>query len=60
MCVYERERERERESVVFASGRCDVRIKDRADEFEQDPGDGEGQGSPACCCLWGRKELDMS
>ena len=20
-------------------------------EFEQDPGDGEGQGSPACCSL---------
>ena len=27
---------------------------------EQAPGVGDGQGSPACCCLWGRKELDMS
>jgi len=25
-------------------------------EFEQDLGDGEGQGSLACCSLWGRKE----
>ena len=22
-------------------------------EFEQTPGDGEGQGSPACCSPWG-------
>ena len=28
-------------------------------EFEQAPGDGEGQGSPACCSLWGCKELDL-
>ena len=28
-------------------------------EFEQAPGDGEGQGSLACCNPWGRKELDM-
>ena len=26
-------------------------------EFEQAPGDGEGQGSLACCSPWGRKEL---
>ena len=26
---------------------------------EQTPGDGEGQGSLACCSSWGRKELDM-
>ena len=29
-------------------------------EFEQTPGDREGQGSLACCSLWGRKELDTS
>ena len=29
-------------------------------KFEQTPGDGEGQGSLACCSLWGRKELDTS
>ena len=29
-------------------------------EFEQIPGDSEGQGSLACCSLWGRKELDMT
>ena len=28
-------------------------------EFEQTPGDGEGQGSLACCSPWGRRELDM-
>ena len=29
-----------------------------AHEFEQAPGDGEGQGSLACCHPWGHKELD--
>ena len=29
-------------------------------EFEQTPGDGEGQGSLACCSPWGNKELDMT
>ena len=29
-------------------------------EFEQALGDGEGQGSLACCCPWARKESDMS
>ena len=29
-------------------------------ETEQAPGDGEGQGSPACCSPWGRKEQDMT
>ena len=29
-------------------------------EFEQIPGDGEGQGSPACCSPWGRKESDTT
>ena len=29
-------------------------------EFEQVPGDGEGQGSLVCCSPWGHKELDMT
>ena len=29
-------------------------------EFEQAPGDSEGQGSLACCSPWGLKELDMT
>ena len=29
-------------------------------EFEQAMGDGEGQGSLACCSPRGRKELDMT
>ena len=28
--------------------------------FEQVPGDGEGQGSLACCSPWGHKGLDMT
>ena len=28
--------------------------------FEQAPGVGDGQGSLACCCLWGHKELDTT
>ena len=29
-------------------------------EFEQAPGDGEGQGSLACCSPWDCKESDMT
>ena len=29
------------------------------DEFEQTPGEGEGQESLACCSPWGCKESDM-
>ena len=29
-------------------------------EFGQILGDGEGQGSLACCSSWGRKESDMA
>ena len=29
-------------------------------EFEQAPGDAEGQGSLACCGPWGRKESDTT
>ena len=29
-------------------------------EFEQTPGDGEGQGSLACCRPWGHEESDMT
>ena len=29
-------------------------------EFEQALGDGEGQGSLACCSPWGRKESDTT
>ena len=28
-------------------------------KFEQALGVGDGQGSLACCCPWGRKESDM-
>ena len=29
-------------------------------EFEQTPGDSEGQRSPVCCSPWGHKESDMN
>ena len=29
-------------------------------EFEQTPGDGEGQGSLVCCSRWDRKESGMA
>ena len=29
-------------------------------EFEQTPGDGEGQGSQECCSPWVRKESDIT
>ena len=29
-------------------------------EFQSAPGVGDGQGSPACCSLWSRKESDMT
>ena len=29
-------------------------------EFEQAPGDGEGQGSLVCCSPWGCKDSDMT
>ena len=29
-------------------------------EFEQAPGDGEGQGSLVCCNSWGRNESDTT
>ena len=29
-------------------------------EFEQTPGDGEGQGSLTCCSPWGCKEKDTT
>ena len=29
-------------------------------EFEQTPGDGEGQGNVSCLSLWGHKESDTT
>jgi len=29
-------------------------------EFEQSPGDSEGQGNLACCSPWGHRESDMT
>ena len=35
-------------------------LKDVQYEFEQAPGVGDGQGSPACCSSWGPKDSDMT
>ena len=35
-------------------------ITDSMGMFEQAPGDGEGQGSLACCSSWGHKEWDTT
>ena len=35
-------------------------MTDSGHELEQTLGDGEGQGSLACCSPWGRKESDMT
>ena len=35
-------------------------ITNSMDEFEQAPGDGEGQGSLECCSPWGHKVSDTS
>ena len=40
--------------TVFRDHRCN------GSELGQTPGNGEGQGSLACCSQWGRKELDMT
>ena len=29
-------------------------------EFEESPGDGDDQGSLACCCPWAHKESDTT
>ena len=29
-------------------------------DFEQAPGDGDGQGNLGCCSPWGHKELDTT
>ena len=36
---------------------CYSTDKEGGHEFEQAPGDSEGQGGLACCSPWGRKEL---
>ena len=40
--------------------RCLDGISHSEHEFDQAQGDDEGQGSLACCCSWGFKELDMT
>jgi len=48
-----RRREKQDEVVV-----CHHRLNGH--DFEQTPGDGEGQGSLVCCSPWGHKKLNMT
>ena len=34
--------------------------QDNGPEFEQAPGDGEGQGGLVCCSPWGHRESDTT
>ena len=49
-------RRRGRQEVEMVG--CHLRLNRH--EFEQIPGDGEGQGSLACCSPWGPKESDRT
>ena len=48
----------------FLSASCNIMVgwhhRLRGHEFEQALGDGEGQGSPACCSPWGYKKSDTT
>ena len=44
----------------YLSKKLDMRFHVNGLEFEQAPGDGEGQGGLACCSPWGHKESDMT
>ena len=50
------------EGLMLRRGRQRMRLAPSTqwNEFEQTLGDNEGQGSLACCCSWGHKELDMT
>ena len=48
-------RRRERQRMRWLDG-----ITDSMDEFEQAPGDGDGQGCLVCCSPWGHKESDTT
>ena len=44
----------------YLSKKLDMSFRVNGHEFEQAPGDGEGQGGLACCSPWGHKESDMT
>ena len=46
--------------VIIPSKNDDLHHQLNGHEFEQTQGDSEGQGSPACCSPWGRRESDMT
>ena len=51
---------RQKEKGMTANKMIGWRHRLNAFEFEQVPGDGDGQGSLACCSPWGSKELDTT
>ena len=44
----------------YFSKKLDMRFHVNGLEFEQAPGDGEGQGGLACCSPWGHEESDTT
>ena len=51
-------RRRGQQRVRWLDGITDHRLNGH--EFEQAPGDGDGQGGLACCSPWGHKESDTT
>ena len=52
------EKQRERDRLILKNWFMHHQFNGH--EFEQTPGDGEGQGDLACCDSWGRKESDTT
>ena len=49
-----------RENIVYRDEMAGWHHQLDVHEFEQVPGDGDGQGSLECCGPWGGKELDTT
>ena len=49
-----------REEKGIESTQSGERYRFSGREFEQTPGDGEGQGTLVCCSPWGHKDLDTA
>ena len=44
----------------YLSEKLDMSFHVNGHEFEQTPGDAEGQGGLACCSPWSHKKSDMT
>ena len=57
---YSREDWRQEEKWITEDGMVGWHHWFKGNEFEQAPGDGDGQGGLACCSPWGHKESDTT